>query len=126
MIQEPIKRDDVKIGEYLKRFRKERGLTQQQVAADIGIIPQLYQKYERDNSMPSAAIIIVLSKAYGVSADYLLGLSDEPKPAGEKPSAAPIDNSELVKVAEAFNETTAVFSALLRQVVANEKAAGGQ
>lgn len=68
------------IGQYLKRFREQFNLKQNQVAESIGILPQLYLKYEKDKSTPSASVIINLANAYNVSADYLLGLSDTPHP----------------------------------------------
>ena len=69
------------IGQYLKRFREQFNLRQNQVAESIGILPQLYLKYEKDKSTPSASVIINLANTFNVSADYLLGLSDSPRPA---------------------------------------------
>lgn len=85
-----------KIGQYLKRFREAFNLKQNQVAESIGILPQLYLKYEKDKSVPSASVIINLANAYGVSADYLLGISDTPHP-------TPYDERE-VKEAFAFRD----------------------
>ena len=67
-----------KIGQYLKRFREAFNLQQNKVAESIGILPQLYLKYEKDKSVPSASVIINLANAYNVSADYLLGRTDTP------------------------------------------------
>ena len=68
------------IGESFKRFRKEFNLTQSNVADKLGILQQSYYKYETDKVKPSAEIILDLANAYDVSADYLLGRSDEPRP----------------------------------------------
>ena len=76
----------MKIAESLKRFRKEFKLTQSQVAATLGILQQTYYKYESGKNTPSAEIVVDLADAYGVSADYLLGRSDEPYPAKIDPS----------------------------------------
>ena len=67
------------IAESFKRFRKEFKLTQKQVADALGIKQPSYQIYE-SKTIPSATVIIKLAKAYDVSADYLLGLSDDPRP----------------------------------------------
>lgn len=66
------------IGDSFKRFRKERGLTQQQVANALNMQKQSWQRYEQGRVVPAATVIINLSKFFGVSTDYLLGLSDEP------------------------------------------------
>lgn len=66
--------------ESLKRFRKEFRLSQKDVAAALGTTQQSYQAYEaRSNS--SVSVIKKLASVYNVSADYLLGLSDTPRPA---------------------------------------------
>lgn len=76
--------DDPKIGEALKRFREKFNLKQGTVAESIGILQQLYYKYESGRVTPSANIIYRLARAYGVSADYLLGLSDNPLPTDKR------------------------------------------
>lgn len=76
--------DDPKIGESLKRFREKFNLKQGTVAESIGILQQLYYKYESGRVTPSANVIYRLARAYGVSADYLLGLSDNPLPTDKR------------------------------------------
>ena len=68
------------IGESLRRFRKEHGITQTGIADKLGILQQTYYKYETDKVTPSAEFIIKLAQVFDVSADYLLGLSDKPRP----------------------------------------------
>ena len=70
----------IKIGSSLKRFRKTFNLKQNKVAEMIGVTPQQYVKYEKDQITPSVAIVIDLANAYNVSTDYLLGRSDMPHP----------------------------------------------
>ena len=67
------------IGESLKRFRKEFKLTRNAVAEVLGIKPQSYI-YEVKDVTPSAQVILDLAKHYNVSTDYLLGLTNNPKP----------------------------------------------
>lgn len=68
------------IAESLKRFRTNFKLTQLQVANKLGILQQTYYKYESGKVTPSAEFVLGLANAYQVSTDYLLGLSDEPRP----------------------------------------------
>lgn len=86
------------VKESLKRFRKEYRLSQAQVATELGIRQQLYQYYESNNGLP-AEKIVELAKKFGVSTDYLLGLSDQPTPAAVP---APIVDDELAQAALAF------------------------
>lgn len=67
------------IAESLRRFRKDFNLKQKDVADTLGVKQPTYQVYEA-KSIPSAAIILKLADAYDVTADYLLGRSDEPRP----------------------------------------------
>lgn len=67
------------ISESLKRFRNDFNLSQKAVADSLGIKPQSYV-YETKGVIPSAAVIVKLATIYNVSADYLLGLTDDPSP----------------------------------------------
>lgn len=87
----------MKIGESLKRFRAGLNLSQKDVATKLGMLPQSYYRYESGRSIPQADVIINLANAYNVSADYLLGISDTPRP-------VPYDEKE-VKAAIEFRDT---------------------
>lgn len=65
----------MEISESLKRFRKEYNLTQDEIAKVLGTSKQVYYRYEKD-VVPSAKIIKKIAVAFGVSADYLLGIRD--------------------------------------------------
>ena len=52
--------------------------SQKQVAEGIGISETLYQKYEYGKTKPAYDVIIKLCNYFNVSADYLLGLSNDP------------------------------------------------
>ena len=68
----------MEVSESLKRFRKWTGLNQEERAAKLGVKRQAYQPYETGKVKPSVDMVLKMAKAFGVSADYLLGLSDEP------------------------------------------------
>lgn len=63
-------------GEKLKALRIEKGLTQQQIAEKIGLVKGSISAYEQSAKYPSIDVLIKLCEMFGVSADYLLGLSD--------------------------------------------------
>ena len=60
----------------LKKLREQRGLTQEQVKSKIGCDLKTYRSWEKDGNYPSADYLIELSQLFGVSTDYLLGISD--------------------------------------------------
>lgn len=95
------------VGASLKRFREEFKLRQGEVAESIGILQQLYYKYETGRVTPSANIIYKLAKTYNVSADYLLGLSDNPSPTDKR-------------LIEAINSCHEILNDVLTKRVANE------
>lgn len=62
----------------LKFLREGLGHTQESFAQMIGRDIKQIWRWETGKAAPSADAIIDLSRALGVSADYLLGLIDEP------------------------------------------------
>lgn len=70
-------------GSNLRRLRRNRGLTQQQVADSLGITKATYSGYETDRREPDVFKIKALAKLFGVSGDELLETGYEnktPKP----------------------------------------------
>ncbi len=68
------------IGERLLDLRKDADLTQEQLGTLLQINKHSISSYEREKSEPPDAIKIEIAKYFGVSIDYLLGLTDNPNP----------------------------------------------
>ena len=68
------------LSESLKRFRKDFDLSQKSVAEKLNMKQQLYYRYESGETVPAVTFIVKLADAFDVSADYLLGRRDTPKP----------------------------------------------
>lgn len=64
-------------GNILKQLRKEAGLTQDELGRKLGVIKQTISSWENNISAPSTETLTTISKLFGVSVDYLLGLSDD-------------------------------------------------
>jgi len=64
----------------IKNLRKNRYLTQKQVFTAIDMAERNYQALEYGTIKPSYDTIVKLCKYYNISADFLLGLSDDPRP----------------------------------------------
>ena len=63
--------------ERVRSLRKEKGETQVQVAAAIGVAEQHYQRFEGGVNLPNIQNAWKLADHFGVSIDYLVGRSDE-------------------------------------------------
>ena len=71
-------------GEKLQKLRKEKGWTQEQLAAQISISRQALSKWELGTAIPDTENVVQISKLFQVSTDYLLNdeyESDEDLPA---------------------------------------------
>lgn len=64
----------VDFGRKLRELRKQKNLTQKQLAALIGVKNSIISFYEVGDRIPSPEIIIKLSAALNVTSDYLLGI----------------------------------------------------
>ncbi|MDO4974521.1 MAG: helix-turn-helix domain-containing protein [Eubacteriales bacterium] len=61
------------MGRIIMRLRKDRGLTQEQLANELGISYQAVSKWETGNSCPDLAVLPLLADLFGVSIDTLFG-----------------------------------------------------
>lgn len=61
-------------GLRLKTLRKRAGMTQQQVADQLGVTKSVISFYELKERSPSPDILVKYAKMFHVSTDYLLGL----------------------------------------------------
>lgn len=61
----------------IKELRKELNLSQQEVATGAGISRSVLSEYESGNVDPSATALSKLADFFQISADYLLGRSDD-------------------------------------------------
>jgi len=57
-------------GERIKNLRKQRGLTQQQLADELGVERSSVGKYET-GSLPSGEMMLKMAEYFSVSVDYL-------------------------------------------------------
>ena len=68
----------------LAELRREKGLSQEELAEKLNVSRQAVSKWERGESSPDTDNLIALAQLYGVSLDVLLGLklAKTPEPAG--------------------------------------------
>lgn len=70
--------------EILLTLRKEKGVTQKDLAEYLQISRQAYANYEAGNRSPDFETLIKISEYFDVTVDYLLG--KDTKPQKEKPT----------------------------------------
>ena len=65
------------LAKRLSLLRKEQNLKQKEVAQELGISLNSYQRYETNEREPTAPVLVQMACFYHVSLDYLAGLKDE-------------------------------------------------
>jgi len=74
-------------GQRLARLRKNAGLTQRDLAAQLGISHRMVAYYEVQTDQPPAHLLPTLTEIFGVSTDELLGvkpLREDSKPSNQR------------------------------------------
>lgn len=66
------------LGQKIQTQRKEIGLSQEELAEQLGVSRQAVSRWENDNGYPEMEKMIRLSQIYHVSLDYLAGNEQEP------------------------------------------------
>lgn len=70
----------MKYRQRIKDLRQDADLNQTQVAQILFTSQKVYSRYETGESKMPIHHLITLCEYYNVSADYLLGFTDTPKP----------------------------------------------
>ena len=103
-----------KFAQVLSRLRKERGISQKKAASDLGISQALLSHYEKGIRECGLDLVIRCSEYYGVTADYLLGISENRT--GMDLSFVTEDNMEMSSV-----QTLAAAANMLLKIIATAK-----
>lgn len=81
------------LGERIKICRQKAGLSQEQVAEQVGVSRQAVTKWEADRSAPSTENLFKLAEIFGTTVDLLLTEQGEPVEQG-KAEGAPIPGKQ--------------------------------
>ena len=71
---------DMTIGKRIAHLRKEKGLTQEELAQHMGISPQAVSKWENDQTCPDISALHKLARLFDVTVDELLSGKQELAP----------------------------------------------
>lgn len=64
----------------IRDLREDKDISQQRIADYLNVTQATYSRYESGDLDIPTAVLIKLSNYHNVSIDYLLGLTDNPKP----------------------------------------------
>ena len=67
---------NIAIGDKIRKLRRDKNLTQEEVASHLGISFQSVSKWERGDGYPDITLLPVLANYFGVTTDELLGMNE--------------------------------------------------
>lgn len=102
------------ISQRIKELRAEKKVSQKELASQLFISPQAISKWERNEATPNPEAITKMAEILGVSADYLLGRTDQKEklPTGSEE----LSNAE-VELVSAYREAPANVQAAIRTLL---------
>ena len=86
--------DQKKIGNFLKELRKEKGITQEQFAEQLGVSGRTVSRWETGNNMPDISLLVAIAEFFEVSIPEVIN--------GERKSGNM--NEEIKEVAETLSD----------------------
>jgi transcriptional regulator with XRE-family HTH domain len=67
MMRGGLRMDQVKAGAFLKKLRRERGITQEQLAAELGVSGRTISRWETGSNMPDISLLVEIAEYFDVS-----------------------------------------------------------
>ena len=101
----------------LAKMRHEKGLSQRQAAAELGISQALLSHYETDAREPKLDFVVKACDYYKVTTDYILGRTDE---RGDGASRLAVSLSVIVDSMEDLKAAEAELMSNLRNLTKQE------
>jgi len=69
--------DPVKIGNVIKKYRHELGLTQEEMANRLGVTTPAVNKWENNNTLPDIGLLAPIARLLGITTDILLSFKED-------------------------------------------------
>ena len=97
--------DQRKIGAFLKELRKEKGITQEQMAEELGVSGRTISRWETGSNMPDISLLVEIAEFFDVSVPEIIkgerkseDMKDEAKEVAETMSDyAKAEKEQLVR-----------------------------
>ena len=84
--------DTIKIGNFLRELRKEKNLTQEQLADVFNVSARTVSRWETGSNMPDISILVEIADYYDLDVREILN--------GERSNALPAGSSSIKEIAE--------------------------
>ena len=65
------------VGGNIKKYRRERGMSQEELAKELNVVRQTISKWENGLSVPDAQSITKLAEVFGISVNQLLTIPSD-------------------------------------------------
>lgn len=97
--------EQIKVGAFLKELRREKGITQEQLAEELGVSGRTISRWETGNNMPDISLLVEIAEFFDVSIPEIIkgerkseGMKEEAKEVAETMSDyAVAEKEKLVK-----------------------------
>ena len=66
----------MQIGKTIRKYRKEKGMTQEEMANRLGVTTPAVNKWENENSYPDITLLAPIARLLGISLDTLLSFQE--------------------------------------------------
>ena len=67
----------MQIGKNIRKYRKEKGMTQEEMANRLGVTTPAVNKWENENSYPDISLLPPIARLLEISLDTLLSFQEE-------------------------------------------------
>ena len=67
----------MRIGEVIRTYRKQKNMTQEEMAGRLGVTAPAVNKWEMGNSMPDIMLLAPIARLLGITTDELLSFREE-------------------------------------------------
>lgn len=65
------------IGNVIKKYRKNKDMTQEEMASRLGVTAPAVNKWEKGNTLPDVTLLAPIARLLGITTDELLSFRDE-------------------------------------------------
>ena len=109
--------DYITLGKNIRKYRKQRGLTQEQLAETVSISAVFMSQIENAKGKPSLETTVNIANALNVGIDVLIGSKIQNSEISQY-IAAPLTNEQLNIISFAFNKRSGdEIAALLKAFI---------
>lgn len=104
------------LGDNIKKLRKEKGYSQETLAAQLHVLRQTISKWEKQLSVPDAEMLECMAELFEVPVSTLLG-TDIPESEEKQDGKKENEESEVAKQLAILNDQLAIQSARRRTII---------